>query len=271
MEQRAEGEEKVGSKVRILMVGGSQIGKVGKEMGVRGDEVVESVDWMRIKGRLDKAEVKRVLRDLGTVQNAPDRIVMGGPGNSLFRHGKKATRGFCPERTVMVERGRDKEVKRVRVGYHMTDPIKINMAERRGLIDNVVELVKGVRNRFPDAEIYYMTMTPRHVNRCCNDQTHMTDDDCVTMTGFRRGVDAEIGEELTGQGTGVTVVEWWEALGWEEEGGLKGVRMSRVVSEDGVHLVPKATRDAAVFFLHRLADQKTQHGGGAQAKRRRMF
>jgi len=106
----------------------------------------------------------------------------------------------------------------------------------------------------------------------------MTDDDTLTMTGFRRGVDSEIAEELTGLGLGVTVVDseiaeeltglglgvtvvdWWEALGWEEEGGLKGLRMSGVVGEDGVHLVPKANRDAAVFFLHRLADLRLQSG-----------
>jgi len=127
MEQRAEGEEKVGGKVKILVVGGSQSGKMGKEIGVRGSEVVESVDWLKVKGRLDKAEVRKVLMDLGGLERKPDRIVIGGPGNSLFRHGKKNVRGFCPERTVTVEKGPDGEVKRVKVGYQMTDPMKINM------------------------------------------------------------------------------------------------------------------------------------------------
>jgi len=47
-----------------------------------------------------------------------------------------------------VERRRDGEVKRVRVGYHMTDPIKLNMKERRELIDCTVDLVKGIKDMY---------------------------------------------------------------------------------------------------------------------------
>jgi len=98
----------------------------------------------------------------------------------------------------------------------------------------------------------------------------MTEDDTLTMTGFRRGVDSEITEEVGSIGMGVTVVEWWETLGWEEEGGIKDLRTSGVIGEDGVHLAEKTNMDAAVFFLHRLSEVPLQSGEGGLRKRRRL-
>ena len=61
MEQRAEGDGSLGEKVRVLTVGGSQMGKIGKELGRKGREVVESSEWVKVKGRLDREEVQRIL------------------------------------------------------------------------------------------------------------------------------------------------------------------------------------------------------------------
>jgi hypothetical protein len=33
-----------------------------------------------------------------------DKVIIGGPGTSLFRYGRGEDKGFCPERTVKVER-----------------------------------------------------------------------------------------------------------------------------------------------------------------------
>jgi hypothetical protein len=49
-------------------------------------------------------------------------------------------------------------------------------------------------------------------------------------------------------------MEWWETMGWEEEGSLLEVRKRGVVGEDGVHLTEKANNFAAVNLCHRLAE-----------------
>ncbi len=62
-----------------------------------------------------------------------DKVLIGG-GNSLFRHGRGEKKGFCPERTVKVERSGSGEVTRVSVEYHMTKPEKVTMSEKRDLV-----------------------------------------------------------------------------------------------------------------------------------------
>jgi hypothetical protein len=254
MEQRAVRAEREGWRVNVLMVGGSQIGRIGKEMERKGGVAVERVDTVQVKGLLDRKEVDRVLGELRNMKVKPDKIVVGGPGNSLFRHGEKDNRGFCPERTVRVEKDREGEVKRVKVGFHMTEPTKLTMGERRQLVDRTVELVVGVQKEFPFAEVWYLTMFPRHVVRCCGKDSHMSEDDCWAMSGFRKGVDADVVEELEEKAVGIRSVEWWETMGWEEEGSLLEVRKKGVVGEDGVHLTEKANTFAAVNLCHRLAE-----------------
>jgi hypothetical protein len=39
--------------------------------------------------------------ELGKIE---DKVIIGGPGNSLFKRGRGDMKGFCPERTVKVER-----------------------------------------------------------------------------------------------------------------------------------------------------------------------
>jgi hypothetical protein len=117
---------------------------------------VERVDSVQVKGLLDRKEVDRVLGELKSMKLKPDKIVVGGPGNSLFRHGDKDNRGFCLERTVRVEKDREGEVKRLKVGFHMTEPTKLTMGERRQVVDRTVELVVGVQKEFPFAEVWYL-------------------------------------------------------------------------------------------------------------------
>jgi hypothetical protein len=80
------------------------------------------------------------------------------------------------QRAVRAER--EGEVKRLKVGFHMTEPTKLTMGERRQVVDRTVELVVGVQKEFPFAEVWYLTMFPRHVVRCCGKDSHMSEDDC---------------------------------------------------------------------------------------------
>jgi hypothetical protein len=45
-------------------------------------------------------------------------------------------------------------------------------------------------------EVWYMTMFPRHEVRCCDKGTHMSEDDCRLVSGFRKDIDGEMIEEL---------------------------------------------------------------------------
>jgi hypothetical protein len=84
----------------------------------------------------------------------------------------------------------------------------------------------------------------------------MRDEDCLLVNGFRKGVDADVVEELEEKVVGVRVLEWWEAMGWEEEGTVQDVRRRGVVCEDGVHLTDMANGIAAVNLCHRLAEME---------------
>ncbi len=146
------------------------------------------------------------------------------------------------------------------MGYHLTDPAKVSMGERRQVIDRVVELMVQLQGRFPFADVWYVTMSPRHVVRCCDRVSHMSEDDCWLVNGFRKGVDADVVEELEERVVGARVMEWWEALGWEQEGSLQEVRRSGVVCEDGVPLTEKMNKLAAVNFCHRLSEVQLLEG-----------
>ncbi len=265
MEGWAQREGKEGKKVYVLMIGGSQMGRIGRVLLEKGEAAVEKVEFVEVKGVLDGMELKRVLDEVGMREEEhPDKIVVGGPGNSLIRHGEKGDRGFCPERTVRVEKGSGGEVRRLKVGYHLTDPVKVTMGERRQVIDRVVELMVQLQGRFPFADVWYVTMFPRHVVRCCDRVSHMSEDDCWLVNGLRKGVDADVVEELEERVVGARVLEWWEALGWEQEGSLQEVRKNGVVSEDGVHLTEKINSLAALNLCHRLSEVKLLEGSGGE-------
>jgi hypothetical protein len=99
-----------------------------------------------------------------------------------------------------------------------------------------------------------ITLFPRRVVRCCEKDSHMSEDDYWAMNGFRKGVDADVVEELEEKAVGIRTVEWWETMGWEEEGSLLEVRKRGVVGEDGVNLTVKANSFSAVNLCHRLAE-----------------
>jgi hypothetical protein len=68
-----------GSKVRAVMLGGSQIGRLGAEVGQKGKEAVEVEGWVKVKGRLDREEMERVVEKVLEVGKMADKVIVGGP------------------------------------------------------------------------------------------------------------------------------------------------------------------------------------------------
>ncbi len=192
-----------GSKVRAAMVGGSQIGRLGAEVGQKGKEAVEVEGWVKVKGRLDREEMERVVEKVLEVGKMADKVIVGGPGNSLFRHGSGEKRGFCPERTAKVERNVQGEVTRVSVEYHMTEPERVTLSEKRERIDTVVELFRRIGEGLPGIQLVYITMFPRHITRCCREAGHMSREDSLVLNGYRKFVESDIVEELEESGVQV--------------------------------------------------------------------
>jgi hypothetical protein len=60
----------------------------------------------------------------------------------------------------------------------------------------MVKLVSGVNELFPETEVVYVTMFPRHVEKCCDRMGHMTDNDTVITDNLRRDVDRDIVDTL---------------------------------------------------------------------------
>jgi len=141
------------------------------------------------------------------------------------------------------------------VRFHLTDPERLSMGEKREVVDRTVELVRRIKQDRPDSQVMYMTTFPRYLERCCDSPKHMTEEDPDSVNGFRRVVDREIVEELSGM-AGVEVVEWWKLMGWEKEGSVDEMKRKDVVGQDGVHLTKKACNFAAVSLIHRLAEKE---------------
>ncbi len=140
-----KGDEK--EMVSVAFVGGSQTGRLAMEMeSGRGVRVAGIV---RIKERLDDGAVNLALAELAKIGEQPDKIVIGGPLNSLVEHGTRRRRSFGPDRKVTVKRNRNGAETELVTRYHMTEPRKIAMAERRDLVDRVVRLTRGTQTLFP--------------------------------------------------------------------------------------------------------------------------
>jgi hypothetical protein len=249
--RRGEGEAR---KVKVLFVGGSQMGRVKNEVVNVGHQVVSECGWVAVKGELSEAEMVRVVREVRDQGIKADKVIFGGPGNSLVKHGKGPGRGHHPERMVTVERDLSGNIVKVDVRYHMTEPVRVSMTERRGLTDRMVRLMEGVSKETGASEGIYVTMFPRHVERCCHREGHMTDGDCMTMTSVRMDVDRDIREEVRERGVKVRVLDWWKVLKLEGEGAVKDILDNNVVCGDGVHLTPIMNKTVAVYLCHRLLE-----------------
>ncbi len=140
----------------------------------------------------------------------------------------------------------------------MTEPKRITMVEKRTLVDRVVRLVIGVTELFPETEVVYVTMFPRRVERCCDKNDHMTENDIVVMDNLRRDVDRDIVDTLRDMGKNIRVLEWWDLLGLDNDKTVADVKKMKLVENDGVHLSVRANRCAAVSMCIRLREEENE-------------
>jgi hypothetical protein len=133
----------------------------------------------------------------------------------------------------------------------MTDPKKISLSEKRQTVDRVVKVLKGSLELFPEATVIYATMFPRHVERCCDREGHMSEEDVLMADGIRRDIDRDIKEMTVDMGKGVRVLDWWDLLGLEGDMTAREVKRLRIIGQDGVHLTARANKVAAVSLCQR--------------------
>jgi hypothetical protein len=203
-----------------------------------------------MQGEWTDEKVNKALSELATLEGYPGIIVVGGPGNSVMRHGTGDDRGFAPERTVKVRKAGG-VVRGMEVRYHMTNPKKISLNEKRQTVDRVAKVLKGSVELFPEAVVTYVTMFPRHVERCCDRIGHMNEEDVLLADGIRRDIDRDIREMTLDMGKGVRVMDWWDLLGLEGDMTVREVKRLKVVGPDGVHLTDRANKVAAASLCQR--------------------
>jgi hypothetical protein len=262
-------ENETVKKVRVLMVGASQMNRLGDEMRKRHGDRVEVVGCVRMEGENTAMKNKRMVQEVGAMIGDVDVVVLGGPTNSLVRHGKEGERGFGGERLVKVKKLRDGR-EEWNVTYHLTDPVKISMMEKAELVEQMVDLlgqVKGLGgNR---VRVIHLTMFPCFTRECC--RGHMTDEDVWLLDGVRRDVNKDIVDTLTVKDMGVETMEWWTLLGAKDELTLTELRRMNCIDADNVHLTTLVNRSAADILCHRLVDGKeTDRRMENAGKRRRM-
>ncbi len=79
------------------MVGGSQMGRIKDELKKVGGDRVDIVGMVRIPGELDEKAVNLALDELAGLEGLVDKVLVGGPTNSLVVHGQ-GIRGFFSQR-----------------------------------------------------------------------------------------------------------------------------------------------------------------------------
>jgi hypothetical protein len=279
MEERARESNEEKEKCGVVLIGASQMGRMKSEIEKVGDGEVEVVKMVKVSGLLTDESVNKALSELAVIGDYPTSIVVGGPGNSLMEHGVDGRRGFGPERTVKVSQcSGGSVVERWKVRYHMHEPRKISMVEKRQLVDRVVKLVRGAQELFPESVIVYMTMFPRHVERCCEKDGHMRTSDIIGLDSVRRDVDRDVIEMFHDLEQDVKVVQWWDLLGLDQDKTVGEVRALRVIEGDGVHLTARANRNAAVLLCRRIREMvvrasrefETEEEEEGAGKRRKM-
>ena len=122
------------------------------------------------------------------------------------------------------------------------------------LVKRVEELVEYCTDKFKGVQVSYVGIYPRFLERCCQDSSHMTEDDIWLMHNNRSEIDRQIMSRIEKK---CDIVQWWETLGMTREPELVQVRKGGVVSKDNVHLTREKCKSAAVSLCFRVVGAET--------------
>jgi hypothetical protein len=165
LRMRCMRENGVDRRVRVLMVGASQIGRMGAELARMHGDRVRVVGVVKMNDEHTAERHTEILEEVTEAKEDVDVVIVGGPTNSLVRHGKDGLSGFGGERQVRVTKNEDGEDEWM-VTYHMTDPVRITMTEKADLVESMVELlVETKRIVGNEVRVMHITMFPRFVDR----------------------------------------------------------------------------------------------------------
>jgi hypothetical protein len=263
LRMRCMRENGVDRRVRVLLVGASQVGRLGAELMRLHEDKVRVVGVVRMGDEHTAERHAEILDEGAEMKEYVDVVVVGGPTNSLVRHGKDGMSGFGGERQVRVTKNKDGDDEWA-VTYHMTDPVRITMTEKAELVERMVDmLVDAKRMVGNEVKVMHVTMFPRFVDRCCKD--HMAEEDVWLFDGIRRDVNRETKDGVAESGYDIDIVDWWTLTGTRNEMTVNEIRRARIVDTDNVHLTNIANRNAASALLYRILEKKA---GGGEKKRR---
>jgi hypothetical protein len=266
MRKRVQQAVQAGSRVRVLTIGASEVGRIRKEWSRKGDGRLELGEEIRVRGVLDRKEGGRVEMELEKVPvgGTPDKVLIGGPGNSLLGHGGPGRRKRMVERVVTVKRDQEGKVVGMETAYHLVEPVKLTMCERKQVAGVVRGLVRKCRELWPMADIFYLEMFPRHVNVCCSAKGHMGNLDPQVLHASRLELESDILDELRLVGESVGVLNWY--VGEDSQPSVENIRQKGIVGPDGVHMAKKHLESLAGLIFRRLTSGEME---GPLEKRRR--
>ena len=146
MERRVKREVEAVSKVKVVTMGASEMGRLRKEWSSGGEGKLELLEEVRVRGVLDRREVARIEGELEKLGGTPDRVVIGGPGNSLMANEGGQRKGSVLMRVVTVLKDAEGKVEGLESVFHLCEPVKLTMCERRVIASGVARLVKKCKN-----------------------------------------------------------------------------------------------------------------------------
>ena len=257
------------TKVRVLTIGASEMSRIRGVWEKEGAGKVEVGEEIRIRGKLDRGEGCRLEEELERVAITPDRVVIAGPGNSLMEHEGRGEKGKTVKRVVRVKTDGEGRVVGLESEYHLCEPVRLTMCERKLVAQVLAGLVKKCRELWPLVEVYYLTMFPRHVEKCCNERTHMTSLDPQVIQTSRLDLEEDITDEIRRVGEKVSKLLWWSGLGLQMEPSLEWIRERGVVGRDGVHMVPRYIGQVAGLLCRRLGEEDVEEVSSVIFKKRR--
>jgi hypothetical protein len=159
---------------------------------------------------------------------------------------------------VIFKKGGGASVDSATTEYHLTEPVKMTMCERRQVAGVVTGIVEDCRKAWPLADVYYIGTFPRFVTKCCNRKEHMSAEDPQVINMVRRELDKEIVSQLVDLKEEVRFIDWFELLGFNSEPTLKEIVDKKCMDDDRVHLSSESNSAAAFFLCRRMLEGESE-------------